>query len=46
MRRVVLGGAAYLPRSRYSSSAVLRQPSVSANGKPLHGAAKIKRDAC
>jgi hypothetical protein len=52
MRRVVLGGAAYLPRSRYSSSAVLRQPSVSANGKPLHGAAKMsfvkkcQRDAC
>ena len=45
-------GVDYLPRGRYGCGAVLRQPIVSANGKPLHGAAKMsfvkkcKRDAC
>ena len=45
-------GADYLPRGRYGCSAVLDSKAVSANGKPLHGAAKMsfvkkcKRDAC
>jgi hypothetical protein len=45
-------GVDYLPRGRYGFGAVLRSKAVGANGKPLHGAAKMsfvkkcKRDAC